>query len=47
MTSSEVELDLSRIKATLAELVAFDTQNPPGRELEAPQGPGKRRPKAS
>lgn len=35
--SSEVELDLSRIKATLAELVAFDTQNPPGRELEAAQ----------
>jgi acetylornithine deacetylase/succinyl-diaminopimelate desuccinylase len=37
MMSSEVELDLSRIKATLAELVAFDTQNPPGRELEAAQ----------
>jgi acetylornithine deacetylase/succinyl-diaminopimelate desuccinylase len=37
MMSSEVEPDLSRIKAALAELVAFDTQNPPGRELEAAQ----------
>src|SRR5258708_1619863 len=37
MMSSEVELDLSRIKATLAALVAFDTQNPPGREREAAQ----------
>jgi acetylornithine deacetylase/succinyl-diaminopimelate desuccinylase len=34
MTDSEV-LDLSRMIDALARLVAFDTQNPPGRELEA------------
>src|SRR5215470_17622175 len=30
-------LDLTSIKSALAQLVAFDTQNPPGRELEAAQ----------
>lgn len=30
-------LDLTSIKSTLAQLVAFDTQNPPGREIEAAQ----------
>ncbi len=36
MTDSEA-LDLPRMIADLARLVAFDTQNPPGRELEAAQ----------
>src|SRR5258708_6819751 len=35
MTDSE--LDLARMIERLARLVAFDTQNPPGRELEAAQ----------
>ena len=36
MTDSEA-LDLPRMINGLARLVAFDTQNPPGRELEAAQ----------
>src|SRR5262249_5423237 len=31
------DLDLARVKSALARLVAFDTQNPPGREMEAAQ----------